>query len=206
MEFACPSGVRLAFRALRDRLGRRKGDAASVWRGQAIRSASAREIDAIVALSARVQEWLNTAGIAQSMGPIPREIVEAHVAAGTALALITDGVVAGSLFLEPVCRDSVTPRIAERLADWGVATDGPPLWFLQKFMVEPTRRGQRLGSQLLEHAKRVATEDGEARIVLDCWAGNSNLRAYYSGAGFRLHGIAAAADYEVAVFIWASTG
>jgi len=164
-----------------------------------VRPAEPPDIAAIVDLSRRVQERLTASGSLQEFGPIPTETVAAHVAAGTAHVLERDEGIIGGVFLEPEATP-VTPRLRAMLAGWGLNTDGTPLWFLQKLMVAPEERGAGLGLTLLDAAREhVRSHDGGA-IVLDCWAGNDKLRAFYTDAGFHLHGVFREKEYEVAVF------
>ncbi|MGH2586146.1 MAG: GNAT family N-acetyltransferase [Dehalococcoidia bacterium] len=165
-----------------------------------VRPAEPHDIAAIVDLSRRVQERLTASGSLQEFGPIPTETVAAHVAAGTAHVLERDNRLIGGVFLEPAATP-VTPGLTAMLAGWGVSTDGASLWFLQKLMVAPGERGAGLGLTLLDAAqKHVRSHDG-GTIVLDCWAGNDKLRAFYADAGFHPHGVFPEKGYEVAVFV-----
>lgn len=166
-----------------------------------VRLATGDEIDAIVALSARVQQRLTASGSLQEFGPIPGEVVAAHVAAGAALALIDGGVLIGGVFVEPDFAP-VTPRLEATFARLDLPPNGMPRWYLQKLMVAPERQGGALGNLLLDAAKQRVRERGGGLLALDCWAGNTKLRAFYSAAGFHLHGEFAAAGYDVAAFTW----
>ena len=163
-----------------------------------VRPATASDITYIANLSARVQAKLTTSGSLQQIGPIPITQVAVQVAAGNAYLLERDGQPLGSVFLEPMMEQILPgvprpPRVAS----------GTPLYFLSKLMIEPQMQGQGLGNLLLDATKEVVAKSGGI-LLLDCWAGNDKLRAFYTNAGFKLYGVFPVSDYEIAVFTWSS--
>src|SRR5215472_5865234 len=160
-----------------------------------VRQAERDDISYIVDLSRRVQEKLTASGSLQQIGPIPYEMVEAQVNAGTAHILDGGSRRLGSVFVEPVT--------VERLGRWKL--DDPMLrpWFLHKLMLDPGEQGRGLGAYFLEGIKAyVVSRQPGGTIVLDCWAGNAKLRDFYTRAGFKLHGVFPANGFEVAVFVF----
>jgi GNAT superfamily N-acetyltransferase len=162
-----------------------------------VRLAETRDIATIIAMSRRVQSALEAAGSRQQFGPIPGEIVTARVAAGAAQVLQEPTGLLGSVFVGPA-----TPDLMPTLKAWGF-DDTAPLWWLEKLMIEPREQGRGLGRVLMAGVQAyVASQRPGATIVLDCWAGNDKLRAFYSETGFSLQGIFGEHDYEISVFAW----
>jgi len=164
-----------------------------------VRSAEQSDMPAIVDLSGRVQARLTASGSLQEFGPIPVETLSAHVAARTAFVLDDEGSVIGGVLVEPA-GTPVTPSLTATLAGWGLDAKQEQLWFLQKLMVEPEAQGRGIGRTLLDGTIAHIAGRGAGQLVLDCWAGNTKLRDFYTEAGFRLHGVFPHDDYEVAVF------
>ena len=152
-------------------------------------------------MSHRVQAALTASGSLQHFGPIPGDLVARHVQAGSAFTLEAPPRIVGSVFVErvPSDRDHVVWR-------WGLDAGSVPCYFLEKLMIDPPDRGQGLGRVLLDAVRTCLTSGREIAVVLDCWAGNRTLRAYYERAGFHLHGIFPEGDYEIAVFVWRERG
>jgi len=118
------------------------------------------------------------------------------------LALL--GLVLGSVFVEPE-RAPVSQEIWRVFAALRLPPERGPRWWLQKLMIDPARQGERLGHELLAGVRRHVAAQGGGTVLLDCWAGNAKLRAFYLEDGFELHGEFRAAGYEVAAFPWAAT-
>jgi GNAT superfamily N-acetyltransferase len=152
-------------------------------------------------MSERVQARLIAMSSLQEFGPIPTPTITAHVAAGTAFVLDAAGEFVGSTFAE--CADSpVTPDLPRILEAVHLADAAAPVWWLQKLMVTPELQANGLGHVLIEGVMTRVAERGAATLGLDCWAGNTKLRAFYARAGFRLHGEFRGEGYDVAVFVW----
>ena len=164
-----------------------------------VRLATPFDAPAITDLSRRVQEALTAAGSLQQIGPIPRDVVAAHITAGTAHLLVAGDRPVGSVFVERVAAP-VTPGLPQTLAAWGLTEEASDRWFLQKLMIMPEQQGQGLGRVLLDRVREHVGGRGGGAVVLDCWAGNGKLRAFYTDAGFQLHGVFPADGFDVAVF------
>ncbi|MGH2517968.1 MAG: GNAT family N-acetyltransferase [Ktedonobacterales bacterium] len=165
-----------------------------------IRHAIPGDIPAIVAISARVQAKLTASGSLQQFGPLPVERVAAHVTAKTAYVLDSGaGHILGGVFVAPATSESHPV-----MRGWGLADHPGATYFLEKLMIEPEEQGHSLGYLLLEGARSLVLAAPGDTIILDCWAGNDTLRAFYTRAGFHLHGIFPAGTppgaFAVAVF------
>jgi RimJ/RimL family protein N-acetyltransferase len=55
---------------------------------------------------------------------------------------------------------------------------------------------------LKESISKIGTDQERGTILLDCWAGNEKLRAFYEKSGFKLLGEFPENDYEIAVFYY----
>ena len=164
-----------------------------------VRHATHGDIRVIAEMSARVQAALTASGSLQAFGPIPVAVVAAHVAAGTAYVLDDDMRTLGGVFLAPGAGES-----HPALRRWGLDRLPGTTYFLEKLMIEPDEQRRRLGYALLSGVRSLVLKTPHDTIVLDCWAGNGKLRAFYSRAGFHLHGVFPAGapphTYDVAVF------
>jgi GNAT superfamily N-acetyltransferase len=168
-----------------------------------VRPAVTDEIDAMVALSRRVQEKLTASGSLQQFGPIPRASVADYVARGCALVLVeaAAGELLGGVFIEPEFAP-VSSQIARVFNELDLPAVHSPRWWLQKLMIAPERQGGGLGNVLLAGVRRHVEAHGGGTVLLDCWAGNEKLRAFYCADGFSLHGEFHAEGYDVAAFTW----
>ncbi len=167
-----------------------------------VRPATPRAIDAIVELSRRVQERLTASGSLQQFGPIPRETVAAHVAAGSALLLVdTGGELLGGVLVEPEWAPA-SAEIGRVFTELALPPSRGPRWWLQKLMIAPERQGGGLGHLLLDGVRRHIVAHGGGTVVLDCWAGNEKLRGFYLADGFHFHGEFHEEGYDVAAFTW----
>lgn len=173
-----------------------------------VRPATVDEVDTIVDLSRRVQERLTASGSLQQFGPLPRETADAYVAAGCALVLARNErdhetePLLGGVFIEPE-RAPVASEIARVFAELALPPARGPRWWLQKLMIAPERQGGGLGHLLLDGVRRHVSAHGGGTVLLDCWAGNAKLRAFYLKDGFSFHGeFREEGRYDVAAFTW----
>ncbi|MBE0691216.1 MAG: GNAT family N-acetyltransferase [Anaerolineae bacterium] len=162
-----------------------------------IRHIEPADVPGVIALSARVQERLTRSGSRQQIGPITSGIMDAMIKAGNAYVIEVENALAGSFFLEPV---SFSQR-----AIWLLDTIDRRFWFLSRLMLDPDYQGRRLGEQTIRELQRRMTMEPNGALLLDCWAGNDQLRAYYANLGFQLHGIFDENNYQIAVMLWLPT-
>ncbi|MCK6579603.1 MAG: GNAT family N-acetyltransferase [Anaerolineae bacterium] len=155
------------------------------------RQAEASDSAFIHTLSVRVQEALTHSGSLQQIGPIPPPIVADYIRQGYAVVAEAAGERVGSVFVEPLR--------ADQAALWGIPQADHR--FLSRLMIEPSRRGQGWGGDLVRAVQRQCAAQGR-RIVLDCWVGSVKLRRLYAGLGFVLHGEFDEDDYQIAVYLW----
>lgn len=81
---------------------------------------------------------------------------------------------------------------------WGVRP--PDAGYLHSLAVARAYAGQHLGALLLDTAAAQVRAAGRRYLRLDCWAGNTMLRAYYTAQGFTPLGEAPVATFQVALF------
>jgi len=159
-----------------------------------IRHTESVDIPTVIGLSARVQEDLTRSGSLQHIGPIAPSVMEAMITRGNAYVIELEDVLVGSFFLEPL-------NFAQR-AIWKLDALDRRFWFLSRFMLAPEYQGRHLGEQVVREVQRRTTMEPNGALILDCWAGNESLRAYYGGLGFHLHGLFDEEDYQIAVMVW----
>lgn len=156
-----------------------------------LRHAHSGDAASIVALSERVQAALIQAGSLQEIGPFTLDEVRRRIAENGVYVLDSGDTVTGSVFLEPALQTEMWALPGERR-----------FWFLSRLMIDPALRGHRLGASMVRALQsQIAGTAGDG-LVLDCWAGNARLQAYYADLGFRLHGVFDEADYQIAVMVW----
>ena len=141
------------------------------------------------------QDKLKRAGSAQQVAGYSVQNVRERTQSGDLFVLEVSESVIGSAFVEPVTRERF-PQITT----WNAAPDGVPVWFLYGLVIHPDHQGQKWGCVLLHGICRQEKLAAPAVLLLDCWAGNANLRRFYADAGFHLHGVFPEEEYEVAVF------
>lgn len=162
-----------------------------------VRPAVLADADWMVDLSGRVQRALTATGSKQQIGPLPLEVVELAIQAGSAYIFETENRQIGSVLVDSV--ENSLPIIVR----WGLDELPGPLWYLHALMLEPEEQGKGLGLSFLEELKRLVIP-ASGTIILNCWAGNTTLRDFYRRAGFTFHSVQPVEDYEVAIFFLSS--
>ena len=163
-----------------------------------VRKATRGDIAFIIDLIERVQQKLIDSGSLQQIGPVTSAMVADLVGKGNVHILAEPGRRLGSVFVEPVTRENF-PYVEQ----WELTETGCSLWFLRTLAIEPAKQGRGLGYIFLDGIKSyVASLPQPAMLFLDCWAGNDKLRAFYTRAGFQLHGVYPTEDFSVAVFCY----
>lgn len=134
------------------------------------------DVDDIHALRRSLEDWMAERAVDQwPRGSLPRERVEAQVAAGEWWVVRDDdGLVA-------------TIRLLWSDPDfWGA--DPTPAAYVHGLMVARRRSGDGLGTALLDWAAASGRASGVGLFRLDCRASNPALRRYYEGQGFAVVG------------------
>ncbi|WP_052759657.1 GNAT family N-acetyltransferase [Paenibacillus sp. DMB20] len=71
--------------------------------------------------------------------------------------------------------------------------------YLSRIAVLPDYQGKNAGSKIMEFA-RSSVDGTPFSLYLDCWAGNANLKQFYSAHGMLYVGDYKEADYFVSIF------
>ena len=175
----------------------------SVWKNKSVlprgdhgaREALDSEALIILEVAQAAQKKLTDAGSAQQIAGYTVQNIAERTKRGELFVLEVLKSIIGSAFVEPA-----TPERFPQIAGWNAVPDGCPAWFLYGLVIHPEHQGRRWGRVLLHGLCRQEKLAGPAVLLLDCWAGNANLRRFYAEAGFELHGVFPEEDYEVAVF------
>lgn len=134
---------------------------------------------AFVAIHEEAAAWLWERGIRQwRPGEFTRESLARMLAAGgeVYLARAATGVPAGGFTLQ--------------WEDEEVWERQPPIaGYVHALCVRRADAGQSLGAALLDIAGQRVAAAGRPLLRLDCWKGNTALRAYYESLGFSYQGI-----------------
>jgi ribosomal protein S18 acetylase RimI-like enzyme len=141
-------------------------------------AADEASLAAFVAIHEEAAAWLLARGIDQwRPGEYTLETLRGELAAGHELYLARrDGVSAGGFTLQ-----------WDDLESW---EEQPPVaGYLHALCVSRAEARQGLGEALLDYAGQRVAEMGCAWLRLDCWKGNTVLRAYYERLGFTYQGI-----------------
>lgn len=138
-----------------------------------VEPAQAGDVDAVLALRASLEEWMEQAGVVQwPRGSLPRERVEAQLAAGEwHVVRGGPGEVVGTLRLLWSDPDF-----------WG--DDDAPAVYVHGLMTARSRVGTGLGAALLDWAAARGREAGVGLLRLDCRTTNPALRRLYEAHGF----------------------
>ena len=153
----------------------------------------------IVGLSSRVQTDLAYKGSAQFIGPLALQAVESSVRSERCFIFEDvphDAVInIGSVLIDEYSNNHGFSK--EELKDMPAKK-----WFLHALMIEPEFQGHGLGKVFLREALEMMDQESEGVVLLDCFAGNEKLRAFYASVGFVLLREVPEEDYMVAVFMY----
>lgn len=75
----------------------------------------------------------------------------------------------------------------------------PDNLYLYRIALLPEYQGKNLGAKIINYAFDVSKNSGKT-LYLDCWAGNKNLKSFYSKSGFDYYGDFKEEDYMISVF------
>ena len=160
-----------------------------------VRSAAASELPLLLETAHAAQEKLTRAGSAQQIAGYTAQNIAERTRRGEAFVLEVSVSIIGSAFVERVSAERFS-----QIAAWNAVPEDCPAWFLYGLVIHPEHQGRQWGRVLLGGICRHEKIAVQGVLLLDCWAGNTNLRRFYAGAGFDLHGVFPEEDYEVAVF------
>lgn len=151
--------------------------------------ASAADVDGIHALRRSLEDWMAERGVVQwPPHSLPRARVAAQVEAGEwHVVRDVDGNLLGTIRLLWTDPDF-----------WGA--DPTPAVYVHGLMIDRRRRGDGLGTALLDWAAARGRERGVGVFRLDCRTTNPVLRRYYEGYGFRAVGQRDFADFSCTLF------
>ena len=153
----------------------------------------------IVDLSSRVQADLTSKGSAQVIGPLALQSVESSIQNG-------HGFVFGILQHDRLI-DIATGLIDEYSNNYALSGEEMKemlgkKWVLHAVMIEPDSQGAGSGKIFLSEVLEKMGQESEGVVLLDCFAGNKKLRAFYESVGFVLLREVPEEDYLVAVFTY----
>ena len=139
-----------------------------------VKAAAPADLDEVVALLEEAGTWLWQRGIRQwepgsHLAQRPRLVRD--VDRGRLLVARIDAALAACVVLDP----EPNPVWSDRP---GAAA------YVYKLAVSRAFAGRGLGREMLGDCESRTAESGLPLLRLDCWAGNSRLRAYYEHAGF----------------------
>jgi RimJ/RimL family protein N-acetyltransferase len=164
------------------------------------RIARNNETDQLINLSSNVQAALSASGSLQQIGPLNRERVAAAVEDGRCFVLEDQGSnVIGCVFVRPVNGDSYPDN------DLDISAFPAPRLFLHWMMLAPEAQGKGFGLQFFRDVMDLLNPQAGS-VLLDCWAENDKLRAFYRRAGCQFVAIVPEKNYEIAVFAWVLNG
>lgn len=141
-------------------------------------AADEASLAAFVAIHEDAAAWLLARGIDQwRPGEYTLETLRREFDAGHEVYVARrDGVVAGGFTLQ-----------WDDLENW--EKQPPVAGYLHALCASRAEARQGLGARMLDYAGRRVAEIGREYLRLDCWKGNTVLRAYYERLGFVYQGI-----------------
>ena len=160
------------------------------------------DVSQIVALSSRVQDHLSASGSLQVTGPLAQSMVEEAMDGKSCFVLVStpenpDRVI-GCAFVRSLAPDHYATTSTFNIQDFQ-----QPWSFLHALMLDPDLQGRGIGLPFLQHVFTLLRGGSSAAgtVVLDCWAGNEKLRAFYERARCEFVDVIPEKDYEIAVFV-----
>jgi ribosomal protein S18 acetylase RimI-like enzyme len=138
------------------------------------RRATPDDLPAIASLYRDARAWLAAKGTDQWQNPVPERRIAQNIDQGTCWVLIDDGDVIGTVTVD----DFADP-------DFWTEDDNPDdALYVHRSIVRRDHAGQGLGTELLDHASRLAADAGKRWLRLDAWRTNPELISYYKDQGF----------------------
>lgn len=174
-----------------------------------LHSRYARKSDAeqLILLANQVQSALTESGSLQQLRPLSQaEIEEASSRCHCFLIEELHGgkSILGCAFIKPLFDETIVSM--ELGAARGLVTISqlPAPWlYLHSIMLRPESQGRGIGAHLIcDFVGMLEQQHGTngGTVLLNCWAGNQKLRAFYVKAGFVFLAVVPKYDFEIAVF------
>lgn len=162
------------------------------------RRATPSDTQWILETTARVQTALTASGSSQELAKPSLDEIHTSIRNGQIFIFqdLINNTSLGAVTVSPFC-----PEARRGSLDWGIGSSEKN-WYLHSLILEPAYQGRGRGAVFLKEAlSLLRAKEGAGMVVLDCWAGNEKLRAFYETVGFVLHGEFPEEDYRIAVFV-----
>ncbi|MFE3368389.1 GNAT family N-acetyltransferase [Streptomyces sp. NPDC059173] len=139
-----------------------------------IESATAADLERLLAFRKEAAAWIGRIGSDQWSRPYPADRLLATIEAGTVFMLRDGGETAGTITLTAEAEDGL----------WSERELKDPSIFINKLTVARGYAGQRIGSRLLDWAGDYSYRASAKWLRLDAWTTNTKLQRYYLDQGF----------------------
>ncbi|PPJ49837.1 hypothetical protein CBER1_03298 [Cercospora berteroae] len=164
-----------------------------------ISEAVTEDAQAVVDLSADVQNALTASGSLQQIGPLVLQDVKKAIATGHCYAIKNDARLVGCAFAKPMTPSVIAEEYEAQPLN--ISHHVHPWLYMHSIMLRPDLQGRGLGRVLVDGAVQcIELKHARGTIFLDCCAGNDKLKAFYKRGGFEFVQNLAQQDYEVALF------
>jgi ribosomal protein S18 acetylase RimI-like enzyme len=152
-----------------------------------IRLADKNDAGMIVELLNKVTLNLHQKNINQWTYPWNFEEIEWDIKSENTYVILLDNLIAGTFSIKVMDTEAGVPVFEANSL------------YLYRIAILPEYQGKKLGIKVTDYACRVS-RDLKKVLYLDCWAGNANLKNFYSKAGFYFCGDFPEEDYMISVF------
>lgn len=142
--------------------------------------------DIILVLNEATRNLLEK-GIQQWDYPWDKSIIEEEILNGQAYVVLDEDSLVGVFFIRTIEGDDYPTVMKDNQL------------YLYRIAVRPDYQSQGVGQEICGAAFSIAKEANKI-IYLDCWEGNSKLKAFYSNFGFVYCGDFPEEDYWISVF------
>lgn len=143
--------------------------------------------EALVELLNKVTLNLHEKNINQWVYPWNYEEILKDIKNHNTYIIIKDKLIIGTFSIKPTAISSLSHIIKAHS------------FYLYRIAISSKYQGKSIGLAAVDFARRKAKASDKS-IYLDCWAGNSPLRQFYSKAGFKYLGDFPEEDYMISVF------
>lgn len=152
-----------------------------------VRPAVDREAEIVIDILTRAAEKLAAKGVSQWMIPWEADKVRLAIQLGRQF-IVLEADKAIAVF-----------ELANQCGNLAVEVTSPGDLYLCHLAVDPNRQNQGVGMQVMRQVLEQATEKRQT-LYLDCWAGNTKLRKFYTDCGMTLWGEFPEETYRITVF------